>query len=142
LNASNVATYIFITPTYTTIIKGTQHEQKNGCQFLTLLCGCNHVIKGIKGLAKSSLHYTMFSLKNNHILYLDETNIYIWTWCSFTHKIPILQIQNHFIVLGKSLLENTSLGDIITTNHKLNISQLVQNLFIFNSYVSHIDIMH
>ncbi len=139
---STVATYIFITPTYTTIIKGPQDEQKNGCQFLALLCGCNDVIKGIKGLAKSSLHYTMFSLKNNHILYLHETNIYIWTWCSFTHEVPILQIENHFIVLGKSFLENTSLGDIITTNHKLNISQLVQNLFICNSYISQIDIMH
>jgi hypothetical protein len=142
LNASIVATYIFNTPTCTTTIKGPQDEQKNGCQILTLLCGCNHVIKGIKGLAKSSLHYTMFSLKNNHILYLDETNIYIWTWCSFTHEVPILQIQNHFIVLGKSFSTNTSSGDITTTNHKLNISELVQNLFIFNSYVSHTDIMH
>jgi hypothetical protein len=84
----------------------------------------------------------MFSLKNNHILYLGETNIYIWTWCSITREVPILQIQNHFIVLRKSILENTSLGDITTTNHKLNISQLVQNLFICNSNVSQIDIMH
>ncbi len=82
---STVATYIFITPTYTTIIKGPQDEQKNGCQFLALLCGCNDVIKGIKGLAKSSLHYTMFSLKNNHILYLHETNIYI-----FGHSVHLL----------------------------------------------------
>ncbi len=139
--ASTIATYIFITPTYTTTIKGPQDEQKNGCQFLALSCGCNHVIKGIKGLAKSSLHYTMFSLKNNHILYLDETNIY-WTWCSFTHEVLILQIKNHFIMLGKFFSKNTSLGDIITINHKLNISQLVQNLFICNSYISQIDIMH
>ncbi len=126
--ASIVATYIFITPTYTTTIKGPQNEQKNGCQFLTLLCGCNNVIKGIKGLAKSSLHYTMFSLKNNHILYF-ETNIYVWTWCSFIHEVPILQIENHFIMLGKSFSENTYLGDIIMTNHKFN-------LLICNSYVS------
>jgi hypothetical protein len=75
---------------YINTIKGPQDEQKNGCHFFAFLCGCNHVIKGIKRLAKSSLHYTMFSLKNNHILYLTETNIYIWTWCSFTHEVPIL----------------------------------------------------
>ncbi len=142
MNASTIVTYIFIAPTCTTTIKGPQDEQKNGVKFLLCCVGANHVIKGMKGLAKSSLHYTMFSLKNNHILYLDETNIYIWTWCSFTHEVPILRIQNHFIVLGKSFLANTSLGDIIATNHKLNISQLVENLFICNSYVSHIHIMH
>jgi hypothetical protein len=47
----------------TTTIKGPQDEQKNGGQIFALSCGCNHVIRGIKGLAKSSLHYTMFSLK-------------------------------------------------------------------------------
>jgi len=84
LIVSTVATYIFITPTYTTIIKGPQDEQKNGCQFLALLCGCNDVIKGIKGLAKSSLHYTMFSLKKI-IYYIYMKQIYI-----FGHGVHLL----------------------------------------------------